>query len=65
MTYAPKRWPALTRYIDDGRLEIDNRALRGVAIGRRNGYSPEANARLASIPSLRLANLAVLNRKPI
>lgn len=38
--YALKRWVALTRYLDDGRLEIDNliaeRALRGVAIGRRN-----------------------------
>ena len=34
-----KRWPALTRYCEDGRLEIDNliaeRALRGVAILRR------------------------------
>ena len=40
ITYALKRWPALTRYCEDGRLEIDNliaeRALRGVAIGRRN-----------------------------
>jgi transposase len=40
IAYALKRWPALTRYLDDGRLEIDNliaeRALRGVAIGRRN-----------------------------
>lgn len=38
--YALNRWEALTRYCDDGRLEIDNlpveRALRGVAIGRRN-----------------------------
>ncbi|PMS36268.1 transposase [Trinickia symbiotica] len=38
--YALNRWAALTRYCDDGRLEIDNlpveRALRGVAIGRRN-----------------------------
>ena len=38
--YALKRWPALTRYLDDGRLEIDNlvaeRAIRGIAIGRRN-----------------------------
>ena len=34
-----KRWPALTRYCEDGRLEIDNliaeRALRGAAILRR------------------------------
>ncbi len=38
--YALNRWTALTRYCDDGTLEIDNsaaeRALRGVAIGRRN-----------------------------
>ena len=34
------RWTALTRYVDDGRLEIDNsaaaRALRGVSLGRKN-----------------------------
>ena len=38
--YALNRWAALTRYCNDGTLEIDNsaaeRALRGVAIGRRN-----------------------------
>lgn len=38
--YSLKLWPALTRYVDDGRIEIDNsaaeRALRGVALGRRN-----------------------------
>lgn len=38
--YALKLWPALNRYADDGRIEIDNwaaeRALRGVALGRRN-----------------------------
>lgn len=38
--YALNRWSALTRYCDDGALEIDNsaaeRALRGVAVGRRN-----------------------------
>jgi len=37
--YALNRWEALTRYCDDGRLEIDNlpveRALRGVASVRR------------------------------
>ena len=40
MRYALSRWRALTRYIDDGRLEIDNsaaeRALRAVALGRKN-----------------------------
>jgi transposase len=38
--YALTRWIALTRYRDDGRLEIDNnaaeRALRTVALGRKN-----------------------------
>jgi transposase len=40
IAYALKRWPALIRYCENGSLEIDNliaeRALRGVAIGRRN-----------------------------
>jgi transposase len=38
--YSLNRWPALVYYCSDGRAEIDNlqaeRALRGVAIGRRN-----------------------------
>jgi transposase len=38
--YALSRWRALTRYLDDGSIEIDNssaeRALRAVALGRKN-----------------------------
>ena len=38
--YALDRWEALTRYCDDGQLEIDNnaaeRSLRGVVLGRKN-----------------------------
>jgi transposase len=38
--YALARWKALTRYRDDGRVEIDNnaaeRSLRAVALGRKN-----------------------------
>jgi transposase len=38
--YATSRWPALTRYLDNGALEIDNnaaeRAIRGLALGRKN-----------------------------
>jgi transposase len=38
--YALGLWEALRRYVDDGRLEIDNnaaeRALRAVALGRKN-----------------------------
>ena len=57
--YALNRWLALTRYCDDGRLEIDNlpveRALRGVAIGRRNYLFAGADSggeRAAAIYSL-------------
>ncbi|WP_417439188.1 IS66 family transposase [Hephaestia sp. GCM10023244] len=38
--YGTKRWDAFTRFLDDGRLEIDNniaeRAIRPIAIGRKN-----------------------------
>ena len=38
--YGLDRWEALTRYCDDGQLEIDNnaaeRSLRGVVLGRKN-----------------------------
>ncbi|MBP2305981.1 hypothetical protein J2849_002381 [Azospirillum melinis] len=38
--YARSRWTALTRYVDDGRLEISNnaaeRTISPLAIGRRN-----------------------------
>jgi transposase len=40
VNYALGLWPALVRYCDDGRLELDNnaaeRALRAVALGRKN-----------------------------
>jgi transposase len=40
VNYALGRWEALTRYLEDGGLEIDNnaaeRALRAVALGRKN-----------------------------
>ncbi len=40
MRYALTRWSALTRYVADGCIEIDNnpaeRALRAVALGRKN-----------------------------
>jgi transposase len=40
VAYLLKNWLALTRYLEDGDLSIDNnrteRSLRGVAVGRRN-----------------------------
>jgi len=57
--YSLTRWRALTRYRDDGRIEIDNnaaeRALRGVALGRGNYLfmgSDAGGERAAAIYSL-------------
>jgi transposase len=57
--YTLKLWPALTRYCDDGRIEIDNnaaeRALRAVALGRKNylfAGSDAGGERAAGIYSL-------------
>lgn len=57
--YATSRWPALTRYRDDGLIEIDNnaaeRALRTVALGRKNYLFAGADSggeRAAAIYSL-------------
>ena len=57
--YALARWEALSRYIDDGRIEIDNnaaeRAIRGVALGRKNWLfagSDTGGERAAAIYSL-------------
>jgi transposase len=57
--YALSRWDALTRYIEDGHVEIDNnaaeRSLRGVALGRKNylfAGSDAGGERAAAIYSL-------------
>ena len=40
MDYLLKRWPAFTRFLDDGRVCLSNnaaeRALRGIALGRKS-----------------------------
>ena len=57
--YALSRWDALLRYVDDGRIEIDNnaaeRSLRAVALGRKNylfAGSDAGGERAAAIYSL-------------
>ena len=57
--YALSRWDALTRFVDDGRIELDNnaaeRSLRGVALGRKNylfAGSDAGGERAAAIYSL-------------
>lgn len=57
--YSLKRWPALARYLDDGRHPIDNNpienAIRPIALGRKNWLfagSEPAGKRAAAIMSL-------------
>lgn len=53
--YALKNWTALTRFTEDGDLEIDNnrteRSLRGVAVGRNNWmfFGSDAGGRTAAV----------------
>jgi transposase len=57
--YMLKRWPAFTRFLDDGRICLSNnaaeRALRGIAVGRRNwtfAGSDEGGRRAAAMYTL-------------
>ena len=57
--YALKRWDALTRFMEDGTLEIDNNlienSIRPSAVGKRNWLfigHPEAGERSAVIYTL-------------
>ena len=57
--YSLKRWPALTRYLDDGDLPIDNtwveNRIRPIAMGRQNWLfagSLRAGKRAAAVMSL-------------
>jgi transposase len=61
INYALRHWQALTRYLDDGFLDIDNnvaeRALRHIAVGRKNwlfagsARGAETAAKLFSVTS--------------
>jgi len=57
--YALNRWRALTRFIDDGRIELDTnpveRAIRPIALGRKNHLfagSDGGGARWATVSTL-------------
>ena len=59
MRYALSRWTALTCYLTDGRVEIDNnaaeRSIRGIALGRKNylfAGSDTGGKRAAAVYSL-------------
>ena len=55
LAYSINRWPALTRYLEDGWLNIDNNpvenAIRGIALGRKNWLfaGSEAGGRRAAL----------------
>ena len=61
--YATSRWAALTRYVDDGRLEMSNnaaeRAIRPLALGRKNYMfaGSDAGGRRAAILYLSLIHI--------
>ena len=59
MDYLLKRWPAFTRFLDDGKICLTNnaaeRALRGIALGRRSwlfAASDRGGERAAAIYTL-------------
>lgn len=59
LRYAQGQWTALTRFLEDARLPLDNnaseRALRGMALGRKNYLfvgTDEAGQNLAGLASL-------------
>src|SRR5262249_43592343 len=54
--YAANQWPTLIRYLEDGRLTIDNgpaeQAIRPLAVGRRNWLQIAGDGGLTSAPPL-------------
>lgn len=71
LTYALNQWDALNVYVTDGRLQIDNnaaeRALRAVAVGRKNWlfFMNEGGGRDAAIlmSVLQTANAIGINAR--
>jgi hypothetical protein len=53
MEYMLKRWTAFTRFLDDWRICLSNnaaeRALRGIALGRKSWYSIIVTAKMNDV----------------
>ncbi len=70
LAYTLSNWHALTRYSDDGDLEIDNngaeRSLRGVAVGRKNWmfYGSDNGGHTAAVLTSLIATAKRLGRDP-
>ncbi len=62
-TYTRNQWTALNRYLEDGDLSIDNnaaeRAMRPVAIGRKNWRAPDVLSRTSGRKKAQDALLAM------
>jgi transposase len=64
-------WKALTRYCEDGDLEIDNngaeRSLRGIAVGRRNWtfYGSDNGGRTAAVLTSLIATCKRLGHRSL
>jgi transposase len=70
IAYTLSNWKALTRYLDDGDLAIDNngaeRSLRGIAVGRRNWtfYGSDNGGRTAAVLTSLIASCKRLGIDP-
>jgi len=70
ITYTLANWKVLTRYCEDGDLEIDNngaeRSLRGIAVGRRNWtfYGSDNGGPTAAVLSSLIATSKRLGLNP-
>jgi transposase len=70
IAYTLSNWKALTRYCDEGDLEIDNngaeRSLRGIAVGRRNWtfYGSDNGGRTAAVLTSLIATSKRLELDP-
>jgi transposase len=70
IAYTLSNWKALTRYSDDGDLEIDNngaeRSLHGIAVGRRNWtfYGSDHGGRTAAVLTSLIATCKRLGIDP-
>jgi transposase len=70
IAYTLSNWQALTRYCEDGDLEIDNngaeRSLRGVAVGRKNWmfYGSDQGGRTAAVLTSLIATCKRLHIDP-
>ncbi len=70
IAYTLSNWEALTRYLDDGDLAIDNngaeQSLRGIAVGRRNWtfYGSDNGGRTAAVLTSLIATCKKLHIDP-